>query len=111
MSSGVPSPAEPSPEVSRPNPARMYDAVIGGNHNFRADREAVAQMLPSVLVAARGVPVVPRDRARLMALLAGTDLVEPGLVWIPRWRPDQDHAEPVDPDTVEGYAAVGRVRR
>jgi S-adenosyl methyltransferase len=33
-------------------------------------------------------PGIARSRAEIIDLLAGTELVEPGLVWTPQWRPD-----------------------
>nr|MDT0662157.1 SAM-dependent methyltransferase [Micromonospora sp. DSM 115978] len=33
-------------------------------------------------------PLSPRSRQRLTELFAGFDLVEPGVVWVPQWRPD-----------------------
>lgn len=51
-------------------------------------------------------PFVVRDKDEVAALLDGIDLVEPGLVWTPLWRPeagaDTDHAE-----RAAFYAAVG----
>src|ERR1022692_2397229 len=32
-------------DTSRPHPARMYDAYLGGKDNYAADREAVRQVL------------------------------------------------------------------
>jgi SAM-dependent methyltransferase len=43
-------------DTSRPHPARMYDAYLGGKDNYAADREAVRQVL-------RAAPEV-RDTAR-----------------------------------------------
>ena len=34
-------------DVTRPNVARMYDAFLGGSHNFAADREMAAQVTAS----------------------------------------------------------------
>jgi hypothetical protein len=34
-------------DVTRPNVARMYDAFLGGSHNFAADRDMVAQLTAS----------------------------------------------------------------
>lgn len=42
--------------MSRPNPARLYDYLLGGSHNFPVDREAATAMLsaaPEVADAAR----------------------------------------------------------
>jgi hypothetical protein len=52
-------------------------------------------------------PGVGRSRAEIIALMAGTELVEPGIVWTTKWHPD----EPEDPDQPAEklvYAAVGR---
>jgi hypothetical protein len=35
-------------DTSKPHPARMYDAFLGGKDNYAADREAVAQVLQAV---------------------------------------------------------------
>jgi len=43
-------------DVSRPHPARMYNAYLGGKNHFAADRELADKVLgevPSVRVAAR----------------------------------------------------------
>jgi hypothetical protein len=32
-------------DTSRPHPARMYDAYLGGKDNYPVDREAVRQVL------------------------------------------------------------------
>lgn len=45
-------------------------------------------------------PLILRDRAELTALFDGFDLVEPGLVWVPQWRPDS-------PDQAEDAARSG----
>lgn len=47
-----------------------------------------------------------RDRAAVAELLAGVDLVEPGLVWADEWRPDP--GRPPTPDATRGHwAGVG----
>jgi len=43
-------------DLNRPNPARLYDYLLGGSHNFPVDREAATAMLnaaPEVADAAR----------------------------------------------------------
>jgi S-adenosyl methyltransferase len=35
-------------DTSKPHPARMYDAFLGGKDNYAADREAVAQVLQAI---------------------------------------------------------------
>ncbi|HET8632390.1 MAG TPA: SAM-dependent methyltransferase [Thermomicrobiales bacterium] len=54
-------------------------------------------------------PVRSRTREQIADFFAGFDLVEPGLVYVPAWRPegpgDLWHDEP---DRVHGFAGVGR---
>ncbi|MGH3702689.1 MAG: SAM-dependent methyltransferase [Pseudonocardiaceae bacterium] len=57
-----------------------------------------------------GAPLTMRSRREIEALLEGFDLVPPGMVFMPLWRPDS----PVDvddhPERFTGYALVGRRR-
>ncbi|WP_424536049.1 SAM-dependent methyltransferase [Sphaerisporangium viridialbum] len=55
-----------------------------------------------------GAPWVARSRAELMRFFDGFDLVEPGLVTAPEWRPDL--TKQVDPDKMWVLAGVGRKR-
>jgi hypothetical protein len=43
-------------------------------------------------------------------MVAGLDLVEPGLVWAPQWHPDPDAAPDEDPGRSHVYAVVARKR-
>jgi SAM-dependent methyltransferase len=54
-------------------------------------------------------PVVWRTEEQLRPLLAGYELVEPGLVWTPHWRPDDNPAWLPDPAEANAFAAVGRL--
>jgi hypothetical protein len=49
-----------------------------------------------------------RTRAEIAALFDGFEWVEPGLVYLPLWRPDP--AAPVEerPERFTGFAGVGR---
>lgn len=52
-------------------------------------------------------PLIMRSRAGIKQFFEGFDLVEPGLVALPRWRPDEV-TETTDPVLLSGYAGVGR---
>jgi hypothetical protein len=41
-------------------------------------------------------------------MVAGLDLVEPGLVWGPQWRPDPDAKPDPDPGRSHVYVVVAR---
>ena len=49
----------------------------------------------------------PRPRAEVQRLFTGLELVEPGLVWAPQWRPDPDDEFP-EPERSVNYVGVGR---
>ncbi|SEU41466.1 SAM-dependent methyltransferase [Nonomuraea wenchangensis] len=51
-----------------------------------------------------------RAREEVAALLDGLELVDPGLVWVPEWRPDGHDAGGLDDPSASGtYGAVARV--
>ena len=55
-------------------------------------------------------PVRMRSRAEVGALLADIDLVEPGVEFLPAWRPDHPDDVGGDATWASGYGAVGRLR-
>lgn len=57
------------------------------------------------LAESAGVPVVLRDRKQITALLGGLDLIEPGLVLPPQWRPDRPARDP------SGWLLAGMSRK
>ncbi|MFF5991288.1 SAM-dependent methyltransferase [Prauserella flavalba] len=50
----------------------------------------------------------PRPREDIAAFFEGLELVEPGLVWVPEWRPDGDDPYQNEPARSRGLAGVGR---
>src|ERR1700761_3643358 len=61
-------------DTGRPHPARMYDAYLGGKDNYRADREAVRQILrrwPEVRLIARANRAFLQRAVRFLAREAG----------------------------------------
>jgi S-adenosyl methyltransferase len=53
-------------------------------------------------------PFISRTRAQVMDFMAGTELVEPGLVWITQWRPDAPEDVGDHPERIGIMGAVGR---
>jgi hypothetical protein len=49
-----------------------------------------------------------RSHEEISALLSGLQLTDPGLVWLPQWRPDTDTDPHNDPGKSLAYAAVAR---
>ena len=61
-------------DTTRPHPARMYDAYLGGKDNYAADREAVRQILrnwPEVRAIARANRAAMQRMVRFLAGEAG----------------------------------------
>jgi hypothetical protein len=99
--------------------ARYRDAAAGGGYlalshytdeGYSAEKRARAQAGKDVNQHRTRTPEVARGKAELTALLGGTELVPPGIVWLPDWRPDGNGSEPAVPSESEMYAAVGRIR-
>jgi SAM-dependent methyltransferase len=53
-------------------------------------------------------PVVPRSADELRKLVDGFEIVDPGIVFIPEWRPDSASDVPEDPAECGGLALVAR---
>jgi hypothetical protein len=53
-------------------------------------------------------PFISRSRDQVIDLMAGTELVEPGIVWTPQWRPDMPSDVPEQPELAAILAGVGR---
>ncbi|RJQ73672.1 hypothetical protein D5S17_23875 [Pseudonocardiaceae bacterium YIM PH 21723] len=54
------------------------------------------------------IPAVTRNRDEFTALLADWELLDPGVVLVPQWRPDVLDKPIEDPERSACYAAVGR---
>ena len=49
-----------------------------------------------------------RTREQILALADGLDLAEPGIVWLPQWRPDPGSGPPPNPAEAYMYALAAR---
>jgi len=92
--------------------ARYRESVAPGSylilsHDTADGREAdMAQV--ARLYEETNRPLVLRDHARLTELLTGFQLVDPGIVHMPLWRPDSDDPVFEHPERTCIYAAVAR---
>jgi hypothetical protein len=86
-------------------PGGSYLALSHGTHDFHppgdADRAAAAYQNATA-------PLVLRPRQQVHAFFDGFNLVEPGLVQAPLWRPDGQPPRPRDLAKLGIYAGVGR---
>src|SRR5262249_3906171 len=90
--------------------ARYLDALRPGSYlaishwtdDVRADEvRAVSQVTQRT-----STPATTRTRAEVLRFFTGTDLVEPGLVWAPRWRPYRPDDVGDHPERTTIYAGV-----
>jgi hypothetical protein len=51
-----------------------------------------------------------RSRAEILRFFDGFDLVDPGLVYLPQWRPDTPADMPSDPNAFGNLVGVARKR-
>jgi hypothetical protein len=81
--------------------AISHASVEGIEPESRARAEA--------LYARSGNPIKMRTRAEIASFFEGLDLVEPGLVYVPLWRPEgQDDIFLDEPERSNGFVGVGR---
>jgi hypothetical protein len=94
--------------------ARYVSALVPGSflvvsHTTEDPRPEVQAAIKKIF-AETATPVTHRSRAQVASLFTGLELVEPGVVWTPEWRP-VDGSEPLCamPQRSATFAAVGRV--
>ena len=92
--------------------AALGHALAPGSYLLISHATADGQP-PEVVEAQRlsgrtATEIVLRTRAQIAAWFTGFPLVEPGLVFIPQWRPDPQEPVGEHPEQVGAYAGVGR---
>lgn len=97
------------------DPRRVIDTLLAplppGSHVVvsHATADSFPEMDEAVQVYRKATEsAYNRTRGEVAALLDGLPLVEPGLVWLPQWRPDADTGLVDDPGRSVCYAAVAR---
>jgi len=83
-------------------PPGSYLAIAHLTADFNPEEAAVAQAAGQ----RSGVTYVPRSRAEVAAFFAGLDLVDPGVVPLLGWRPEDGASD--DSRAVRSYVAIGR---
>jgi S-adenosyl methyltransferase len=93
--------------------ARLRDALAPGSylvigHMTNESRPALADAVETVYNRSVATEVHIRSRAEILRFFDGFDLADPGLVYIPLWRPDSPADVPEDPRKFWGLVGVGR---
>jgi S-adenosyl methyltransferase len=90
--------------------ARYTDALAPGSYlqlTHFCDSSQEARANEQVLKKSLGRGQV-RSREQIARFFDGLDLVEPGLVYLPDWRPDEPVRRPLDPGSMLMLGGVGR---
>ncbi|HSV66529.1 MAG TPA: SAM-dependent methyltransferase [Mycobacteriales bacterium] len=92
--------------------ARLRDTVAPGSyltlcHGTNDDRPVQSAAMTK-LYDRVSASAWPRHRAEILRLFDGFELIEPGLVYIPQWRPDSPDDLPEHPENYMALVGVGR---
>ncbi|MFJ4924980.1 SAM-dependent methyltransferase [Streptomyces sp. NPDC088736] len=86
------------------------DSWLALTHATNEDRPDTAAAVGKLYRSRATSPVTARSYGEIHGLFEGFDLVEPGLVYVPLWRPDPDDLVPENPSEYWVYSGVGRKR-
>jgi len=89
-------------------PDGSYLVISHGCTDARPDTVAKAKTVYQSKIAARGRT---RTREEITRFFDGFTLVDPGLVWLPQWRPETPGDVPDEPEKYWFLAGVGQVTR
>jgi hypothetical protein len=93
--------------------ATLRDALAPGSylvlgHATHEGQPAVARATETVYNRSVATDLRLRSRAEILRFFDGFELVDPGLVYVPLWRPDSPGDVPGDPSRFQCLVAVGR---
>jgi hypothetical protein len=83
-------------------PSGSYVAITHPSQDFNPDALAAA----TAAATQGGMTLVPRTRTEVARFFADWELVEPGLVPVMAWRPDEE--PPIDPNAAYYWAGIAR---
>jgi hypothetical protein len=86
-------------------PAESWLAL---SHATDQDRPGTAAAVGQLYRSKATSPVTARSYDQIAALFTGFEMVDPGLVYVPLWRPDSGEDIPDKPSEYWVYAGVGR---
>ncbi|HEY3502354.1 MAG TPA: SAM-dependent methyltransferase [Actinocatenispora sp.] len=103
----VPDGDDPAGLVRRYADALAPGSVLAVSHGTGDGRTEQSDRMVR-LYAGTANPLTARTRAGVAALFDGFELVDPGVVFLPLWRPDSPADVPDRPERFCSYAGVGR---
>ncbi|MFE0362158.1 MULTISPECIES: SAM-dependent methyltransferase [Streptomyces] len=99
---------DPAGIVAAFREALPADGWLALTHATNEDRPDTAAAVGTLYRSRATSPVTARSRAEILGLFDGFDLVDPGLVHVPLWRPGPKDEVPDDPSEYWVFAGVGR---
>lgn len=103
----IPDSAEPHPAVTRYVEAMAPGSYLVLSHGVELPQADRAEEVDQLYQRSAN-PGVRRSPDDIAAFFTGTDLIEPGLVWTPQWRPESPDDVGERPEASLIYAGVGR---
>jgi SAM-dependent methyltransferase len=93
--------------------ATLRDALTPGSylvlcHATGESKPKVAQAIEDVYTRSVTTGSHIRSRAEILRFFDGFDIADPGLVYMPQWRPDSPDDVPADPSQLWALAGVGQ---
>jgi SAM-dependent methyltransferase len=94
--------------------ATLREALVPGSyvvicHTCRDARPELASVGAAAYNRQVAGQICPRSREEIARMFDGFTLVEPGLAWMPEWRPDSPEDVPGNPREFWGLVGVGRL--
>ncbi|WP_031066938.1 SAM-dependent methyltransferase [Streptomyces sp. NRRL WC-3742] len=77
----------------------LSHASLEGRPDQAEDHQRLYRMTPT--------PLTMRNHEQITAMFEGFELLEPGVVYLPQWRPDQPESVGEHPERMTGVAGVG----
>ena len=108
----VPGSDDPASIVARYTSAVPEGSYLALSHYTQDgyDRDKLERMHKGMATYQRtATPVYARTSEEIGALVSGLDIVEPGIVWTPLWRPDNSEPALCEPADSEIYAVVASI--
>ena len=104
----VPDDAEAADIVAAVRGALAPGSYLVICHNCRDERPGLASSFENVYNSRVTAELRFRTREEITRLCDGFTFIDPGLVWIPQWRPDSPADVPDDPEKYWGLVGVAR---
>lgn len=100
---------DPGESIERLRAAMAPGSYLTVSHGTLDGRSTQVVEAVKKLYSRASAPGRSRDHASVAAFFDGFELVDPGLVYLPLWRPGDDDVPFADPAQSCGYAGVGRL--